>query len=301
MSAAGRIRTPPKRTARVVSFSGGLGSWYAARRVRDEHGTGEMTLLFTDVVQEDEDLYRFVVEGAADLFGVPLKDVADLSARALALPPVWRRDLRRERLRLLEGLARDAEARVPGLVWLTQGKGVWDVFRKERYLGNSRIDPCSRVLKREAAERWVKSRYGPEEVVVYIGIDWTEEVRHLKTRARLSPYPVESPLCEQPRDEDPKAAARDLLAASGIELPRLYRLAFKHNNCGGACVKAGKGQWAHLLRTMPEVYRYHEEEEQALREHLRKDVTILREQRDKTRYRITLRELRERVEAGGRP
>ncbi len=29
----------------------------------------------------------------------------------------------------------------------------------------------------------------------------------------------------------------------GIEPPRLYKMGFKHNNCGGACVKAGISQW----------------------------------------------------------
>lgn len=287
--------------ASVVSFSGGLGSWYAARRVREKHGISRMALLFTDVAQEDEDLYRFVIEGAADILRVPLRRVSDLSARALALPPVRRRDLKDRRLRELEALARDAEKRLPGLAWITHGKDVWDVFFEQRFLGNSRIDPCSRILKREAAERWVKRRYGPEQAVVYLGIDWKEERRHNQALARWLPYRVESPLCEEPFDEDPKARARELLSAAGIGLPRLYRRGFSHNNCGGACVKAGKGQWAHLLRTDPGLYRHHERREQEIREHLGKDVTILREQRDGVRLGITLRELRTRLEAGGAP
>lgn len=269
--------------------------------MRDEHGVSSLTLLFTDVAQEDEDLYRFVVEGAADVLGVPLGAVRDLAERALALPPVWRPDLKVRRLRELEELAREAEARLPGLAWITHGRDVWDVFLAERFLGNSRVNPCSRILKREAAERRVKARYGPEEAVVYLGIDWTEARRHRAARARWLPYRVESPLCEEPGDPDPKGTAKGLLREAGIELPRLYRQGFNHNNCAGCCVKAGKGQWAHLLSTNPKLYRYQEERERELREHLGKDVTILREQRDGVRRRITLRQLRERLEAGGRP
>lgn len=295
MSAA---TAPP---APIVSFSGGLGSWHAARRLRDGRGLRGLELLFTDVAGEDEDLYRFVIEGAADILRVPLRRVTDLSARALRLPPVWRRDLKDRRLRELEGLARDAEARLPGLAWITHGKDVWDVFFEQRFLGNSRIDPCSRILKREAAERWVKARYGPEEAVIYLGIDWTEEHRHRQALARWLPYRVESPLCEEPLDEEPKEQARELLSAAGIELPRLYRQGFAHNNCGAACVKAGKGQWARLLRTNPRLYRHHERREAEIRDHLGKEVTILREQRDGVRYGISLRTLRERLEAGGKP
>ena len=50
----------------------------------------------------------------------------------------------------------------------------------------------------------------------------------------------------------------------GIETPRLYKLGFMHNNCGGFCFKAGMGHFKLLLEKMPERYKYHEEKEQAL-------------------------------------
>lgn len=49
----------------VVMFSGGAGSWAAAKRVAERHGTADLTLLFTDTLMEDEDLYRFLHEAAA--------------------------------------------------------------------------------------------------------------------------------------------------------------------------------------------------------------------------------------------
>ena len=50
-------------------FSGGIGSWAAAKRVAEKHGVDELTLLFADTLMEDEDLYRFVEEGAANIGG----------------------------------------------------------------------------------------------------------------------------------------------------------------------------------------------------------------------------------------
>ena len=61
---------------RVVSFSGGTGSWYTARRVVDRWGTDGLVLLFADTLVEDPDLYRFLDQAAADI-GVPVTRVCD--------------------------------------------------------------------------------------------------------------------------------------------------------------------------------------------------------------------------------
>lgn len=53
----------------VVMFSGGVGSWAAAKRVAERHGTADLTLLFSDVLMEDADLYRFIEEAAANVGG----------------------------------------------------------------------------------------------------------------------------------------------------------------------------------------------------------------------------------------
>jgi hypothetical protein len=60
----------------VVMFSGGICSWAAAKRVVKQHGTDGVVLLFTDTLSEDEDLYRFLDEAAANV-GAPLIRIAD--------------------------------------------------------------------------------------------------------------------------------------------------------------------------------------------------------------------------------
>jgi hypothetical protein len=49
-----------------------------------------------------------------------------------------------------------------------------------------------------------------------------------------------------------------------IRQPRLYKMGFAHNNCGGFCVKAGLGHFKILYEKMPERYKEHEEKEQEL-------------------------------------
>lgn len=58
----------------IVLFSGGIGSWAAARRLR-EAGANPL-LLFTDTGIEDEDLYRFLDDAARDL-DTPITTIAD--------------------------------------------------------------------------------------------------------------------------------------------------------------------------------------------------------------------------------
>lgn len=62
-------------TTHVVQFSGGIGSWAAARRVADKYGIENLVLLFADVLTEDPDTYRFNEDAATDL-GVPTPECA---------------------------------------------------------------------------------------------------------------------------------------------------------------------------------------------------------------------------------
>lgn len=54
---------------RVVMFSGGVGSWAAAKRVAAHYGTDGLVLLFADTRTEDADTYRFMREAASNVGG----------------------------------------------------------------------------------------------------------------------------------------------------------------------------------------------------------------------------------------
>lgn len=218
----------------VVMFSSGAGSWAAARRVADEHGTDGLVLLFADVAMEDEDNYRFLHEAAADIGGE--------------------------------------------LVIVRDGRDIWEVFKDRRMLGNTRIANCSTELKQKPARAWLDEHCDPAVTTVYVGIDWTESHRLPAIGRAYQPFRACAPLTEPPYLD--KAAVLADLRARGIEPPRLYGMGFAHANCGGGCVRAGQGQFAHLLKVMPERYAEWERNEQDLREHLGKDVAILR---DRTR------------------
>jgi hypothetical protein len=178
---------------------------------------------------------------------------------------------------------------------IADGRTPWEVFRDKRFLGNPRVDPCSRVLKRELARTWVKEHCAPEDTLLYFGYDFSEAHRLERTREAWEPYQVDAPCLWEPVLD--RVDMQQMLCDARISLPRLYEMGFPHNNCGGFCIKAGMSHFVHLYRTMPERYAYHEEQEQALRDMLG-DVSILRDRRGGGMTPLPLSILRERIEAG---
>jgi len=233
-------------------FSGGITSWAAGKRTVERYGADNLYLLFADVRNEDEDLYRFLKAAAPNVGGT--------------------------------------------LVVLTEGRDVWEVFFDERFLGNHRIDPCSRILKREMLDGWLKANCDPDDTLVTMGFNWLEEAR-LKRMQRYGGWNRWAPLQEKPYLDNDQIIA--WLRREGIEPPRLYEMGFQHNNCGGACVKAGQAAWRHLYRNIPERFKEWEDNEQRFREFIGKDVSILDERKGGVRKTLTLKAFRERLENTG--
>jgi len=180
------------------------------------------------------------------------------------------------------------------LTTIADGRTPWEVMRDARIIGNSRIDPCSKILKRQLLDRWRNEHCDPEATTIYIGIDWSEEHRIQTVRSRTHPWRYEAPMCEPPHLT--KVEMMEWAESEGIRPPRLYDLGFNHNNCGGACIKAGQAQWALLWRTFPERYlkieKWEEEMRACVGEH-----SILRDRSNGTSKPLTLRAFRAKLEA----
>lgn len=247
-------------TEHVVMFSSGAGSWAAARRVVDRHGCDHLTLVFCDTKGSNDSPHAGEDE---------------------------------DNYRFL----REAACDVGGtLVWLQDGRDVWQVFKDDRMIGNTRTANCSKFLKQRVARRWLDENCDPGQTVVYVGIDWTEVHRLPAITSHYDPWQVDAPLTEPPYLD--KADILTALVDRNIVPPRLYAMGFPHANCGGFCVRAGHGQFLRLLQNMPERFAYHEAKEQELRGHLRKDVAILRDRTGGTTKPLTLTAFRQRVQCG---
>lgn len=146
---------------------------------------------------------------------------------------------------------------------IADGRDPFQVSDDRNFMANSRRDVCSEMLKRKPMDRWIKKHFKPTECTCYIGIDASEEHRLTRLAPRKHPYIYRAPLVELGIWMTPDYKAK-WCAYLGIELPRLYKLGFPHNNCGGFCVKAGLGQFKMLWEKMPLRYLENEKKEQDL-------------------------------------
>lgn len=282
-------------TRHIVMVSGGLTSWYTALRITWALGRPPESV-FADTLIEDDDLYRFLCESQAALHGV---SVAPLRGLWGSIPDIDHEVARRDHLRRL---ASAAEALIPGFHWLSDGRTPWQVFRDDRFIGNSRIAPCSHALKQRPCRAWLERETDPAVTVIYVGIHYSESDRYYGTAQRRGvrdlwlPWRCKAPLCEPPYYS--AADVNASLATFGIEPPRLYGLGFSHNNCGGFCVRAGQTAFRRLLKEFPERYAHHERREEDMRFLLQKDVSVMRRERRGVRFPLTMRQLREEVSPG---
>ncbi len=180
---------------------------------------------------------------------------------------------------------------------IADGRTPFEVFSDVRFLGNSRVDPCSRVLKRDLLNKWRKDNCDPEVTISHFGLDYNEPHRLKRVRELHAPWKVEAYLTERPVVT--KEEMLDEIKSDGLTACDLYRHGFSHANCGGGCIKSGIAQFTLLLRAHPDRFAVWVEAEEKMRETLGKDVSILKDRRGGTQKTLTLKSLEERINGGG--
>jgi hypothetical protein len=300
-------------------------SWATGKRDVENRGVEGLRFVFTDTLIEDADLYRFLIEGAANILGRELAwrvpSAEDFPQTYLPVVAGARPEINPAWLAFLTALRERCALYLPELAWIADGRTPWQVFRDEKLIGNTRADPCSKILKRELGLRWLVDNCDPAETTLLFGIHWEEQERleglawdnRLKAKVLRGVRPryralgwsrVEAPMCDKPWVA--AQSLRDAVTAEGMALPRLYTLGFAHNNCGGFCIKAGEGHFKNLLERLPGVFAAHEAEEAAFNAErpgrARKTVLAPREPKPgggERRVPITLEEFRLKIERGG--
>ena len=234
-----------------VSFSGGAGSYLAAKRCIQKFGKENVDLVFCDTKSEDADLYR-LLDDAEKKLGIPIVRLAD-------------------------------------------GRDIWQTFRDKKYLGNSRIDPCSDELKRKVLDKHRKEHYDQSNTTIVIGYTWDEPHRYERFEKIMSKkgWKTYAPMMEKPFLY--KEEMLDEMIADGLRPPRLYALGAKHNNCGGGCVKAGQAHWKWAYHAIPDVFQHWKKKEQEMREYIGKDVSMMIQVINGEKKTLTLAELERRI------
>lgn len=170
---------------------------------------------------------------------------------------------------------------------MTQGKTPFELAYEDNFLYNSRIANCSKKLKSRPFKKWLKENYLPNQCILYLGIDFTEKHRTGAIVKNYAPYEVKFPMCDEPYLYKHEMIVQ--LTKDGIDIPRMYKLGFSHNNCKGCCFKGGIGHFKQLLEKDRITYLEFENKEQVLRSKLNRNVAILKRKGQP----FTLKELRE--------
>jgi hypothetical protein len=255
---------------RVVNFSGGLCSFWAAHRVVERYGPRDVVLLFADTLIEAEDLYQFN-EQAAALLGVPIT-------------------------RICEGRTPWQLFREEGLI----GNSLFPICSvrlKREPLAEWTKRHCLSAFEELQSTLFNEAR---QPCTIYVGFDWSEGHRVADLRRELSQYRVEAPMTETPIWD--KCRMEREAEALGLHIPELYRQGFPHNNCGGRCVRAGISHFVHLYRVRPEGFLEWMEEERDTAEDFRKrgivPFSVLKDRRGGTPKTLWLSDLKDRIDAG---
>lgn len=190
------------------------------------------------------------------------------------------------------------------IVRLDQGKDCWDIWFEQMMMTNPETGGClaSYHLKRLPLAEHAASIATPETSTIYVGFGPDEDDRQERLLKAGAPWRFDFPLTWKPRLF--RCDVTDELHRRGIKPGKVYDAGYAHDNCKGACIRAGIRQWAGLLKDDPDTYRHNEEKEQEFIRRLqamgRKVVTILRDRRGGETRSLSLRQLREELESGVR-
>lgn len=122
----------------------------------------------------------------------------------------------------------------------------WDVWEKTKYLVGVKGARCTTEMKKMVRQKFQK----PWSDIQIFG--FTSEEKHRADRF-LEQNPeagLITPLIDLNISKDD---CFKILSDAGIDLPAMYKLGYKNNNCIG-CVKGGAGYWNKIRRDFPEVF-----------------------------------------------
>jgi 3'-phosphoadenosine 5'-phosphosulfate sulfotransferase (PAPS reductase)/FAD synthetase len=129
-------------------------------------------------------------------------------------------------------------------------RSIYAVFKKRRYLSGVAGAPCTQLLKKEVNTNWCEDNTGYKQI-----FGFTVEEQHRLDRLIDANNEIDyiAPLIDQGLTKQDCLA---IIQDAGIEIPTMYKLGFKNNNCIG-CVKAGGtgGYWLLIKKHFPEVFQ----------------------------------------------
>ena len=138
---------------------------------------------------------------------------------------------------------------------------IYNIFEKN-YMRTPAGSPCTRALKKEVRKKF--ERPDDRQVFGYTVEEQGRVDNFIDSNNDVDIWPI---LIEKGLT---KADCLAMVENAGIELPTMYKLGYRNNNCIG-CVKGGKGYWNKIRKDFPEHFKKMADLEQ------RKGYTVLKD------------------------
>lgn len=122
---------------------------------------------------------------------------------------------------------------------------IYNVFLKRKYMAGIYGAPCTMLLKKE-----VRKRFERHDDTHVFGFTVDEEHRLERLFDNNNSLRTFDVLIDR---ELTHADCLGILTKEGIDLPVMYKLGYKTNNCLG-CVKGGAGYWNKIREDFPEAF-----------------------------------------------
>ena len=135
------------------------------------------------------------------------------------------------------------------------------------YVPNNFTATCTRKGKIEVIKEFMQ-----EGDILYLGMTHQDKANGRDLNAPIRNWikagvTVKYPLIDDNIEPHTLASELELIA------PRMYTQGYKHANCGGRCVKQGRGDWVRTLIHYPE--RYYQVEQWELKQQYKQMIRIL--------------------------
>lgn len=157
---------------------------------------------------------------------------------------------------------------------------IQDVWIKNKSLNVAHGAICSTDLKRKVRKDWQKVNQYTYQV---FGFEFDKKECNRALSLKLN-HPDSRPLYPLLMYGYNKEICINIVQEAGIEIPIMYKLGFRNNNCfGTGCVQGGIGYWQKMKMDFPDKFEKMAEMEHKLTDLQQKPVTMLKDQSNKAK------------------
>ena len=122
---------------------------------------------------------------------------------------------------------------------------IYNVFEKRKYISGIAGAPCTMLLKKEVRQKFEKPT--DRHVFGYCA----DEEKRFDSFLDANNIDAVAPLIDKNIVHSETLA---IIQKAGIELPTMYKLGYKHNNCVGCCKSGGQGYWNKIREDFPVMF-----------------------------------------------